>query len=426
MNTIFAPATAPGRAGIAVIRISGPAARQALSALGIPLPAPRTALLADIGGIDRGVVLWFPAPASFTGEDVAELHVHGSRAVLSALLKALGNMDGLRLAEPGEFARRAFLNGKLDLAEIEGLADLIDAETEAQRKQAQRALSGETSARFAALRAQILHALAHLEATIDFSDEDIPASLFATVNAEVKTLVNNMSALLADRRGIRIRDGISIVILGAPNAGKSSLLNALARREAAIVSLNPGTTRDLIEVHLDIAGYACVLVDTAGLRDSDDAIEQEGIRRAKLRARHADIKLLLFDAAALPALDAATLALKDDAAICLVSRSDLADAPLPFASVSVKDEQSIDALLSTLAERLKNLIGGDAPLIFRERHRQALAAAESHLQHFLNGLPVELACEELRLAAQAIGKISGKISVDELLDAIFKEFCIGK
>lgn len=433
-HTIFAPATAPGRAGLAVIRISGPKARDALTALNIALPQPRVATLANFGQVDKGIVLWFSAPHSFTGEDVAELHVHGSRAVLQALCAMLGNIEGLRLAEPGEFARRAFLNGKMDLAEIEGMADLIDAETEAQRKQAFRVLQGEASQRFESLRGKIIHALGHLEATIDFSDEDIPPSLFETVKSEVKHLSNDIKALLSDRRGERIREGINIVILGAPNAGKSSLLNALAKREAAIVSHIAGTTRDIIEVHLDIAGYACVLVDTAGLRDSADPIEQEGIRRARARAAHADIKLLLLDAANLPALDAETLALADDNSLVIISKSDALTTLLPASiasrpplPVSVLNRNGLDVLLDALEASLKESLASiGAPLITRARHREALLQAERHLQAFLKGLPIELACEELRLAAQSIGKICGKISVDELLDRIFKEFCIGK
>lgn len=437
--TIFAPATAHGRAGIAVVRISGPKVRAALMALGCPLPSARMATLATFAqkgvAIDRGLVLWFPAPHSFTGEDMAELHVHGSRAVLQALARALGGMDGLCMAEPGEFARRAFLNGKLDLAEVEGIADLVDAETEVQRMQALRVLQGEASARYEALRKQAVHALAHLEAAIDFSDEDIPPTLFATVNAEVQSLAKHVAELLGDRRGQRIREGISIVILGAPNAGKSSLLNALARREAAIVSHTAGTTRDLIEVHLDIAGFACVLVDTAGLRDSTDPVEQEGIRRARARAASADIKLLLFDGARLPALDTQTQALADANALVIISKADALSAPSPVSvagltplPVSVQRGEGLDALLATLEARLRASLdmAGAAPLITRERHREALTQALGHLQRFLQGLPIELACEELRLAAQQLGKITGKISVDELLDAIFREFCIGK
>lgn len=442
-TTIFAPATAPGRAGIAVIRISGPRAKDALAMLGVaPLPPPRAATLFTLlhprekRPVDRAVVLWFPGPHSFTGDDVAELHVHGSRAVIRTLCDALGAMEHLRMAEPGEFARRAFFRGKMDLAEAEGLADLVDAETEAQRAQAIRVLRGEASARYERLRQQVLHALAHMEAVIDFPDEDLPAEVEQGISGEVRALADAIVKLLDDNRmGERIRDGISIVILGAPNVGKSSLLNALARRDAAIVSHTAGTTRDLIEVHMDIAGYACVLVDTAGLRDSADLIEQEGIRRARERAKASDIRVLLFDGTQLPALDEATVALAEANALVAVSKADALAAPLPglvaglrSLSVSVRGEPGIAPLLSALEARLRGMFdtGTEAPLITRARHREALTKAESHLQHFLSGGAIEIRCEELRQAALQLGKITGKIAVDELLDQIFREFCIGK
>ncbi len=336
-DTIFAPATAAGRAGVAVIRISGPDAGATLRAVtGRPLPAPRHATRArmtdpDTGvTLDEGLVLWFPAPHSFTGEDVAELHVHGSRAVLAALTAALAARPGLRLAEPGEFTRRAFHEGKLDLAEVEGLADLIAAETEAQRRQALRQLEGELGRLTERWRARLLRALAHAEAEIDFPDEDLPGGLIAALGPDLTALADEIDATLADqRRGERLRAGLSLAIIGPPNAGKSSLLNWLARREAAIVSATAGTTRDVIELQLDLGGYPVVVADTAGLRDlsaaaGDDphaAIEREGIARARARAAAADLKLLVLDASAVP--DPAVLALIDRDTVVVLNKSDL-------------------------------------------------------------------------------------------------------
>jgi tRNA modification GTPase len=459
-STIFAPATAAGKAGVAVLRISGPNAGAALAAIGVsPLPQPRVATLVKLraapdGGstprsgsasdsaspsgdiIDNALALWFPAPASFTGEDVAELHVHGSRAVMKAILGVLSDLPGLRMAEPGEFSRRAYLNGKMDLTEVEGLADLIDAETEAQRAQALNALEGAQGARFKQLRETVVHALAHLEAYIDFPDEEIPPDVLSGIHADVRGLMANIESLLADNhRGERIRDGIRVVILGAPNAGKSTLLNALAQRDAAIVSATPGTTRDAIEVHLDIAGYAVTLIDTAGLRASSDDIEQEGIRRARAHAENADLRLVLFDGSQLPELDAESGALLTANSIALLTKSECLMTPAPdqigtrpALAISAHTGDGMDALLDALKTYVAEEFAAHAhaPLITRERHRASLIIALQHLQSFLLCNAQELACEELRLAASEIGKITGIIAVDELLDHIFRDFCIGK
>lgn len=433
-DTIFAPATAGLPAGVCLLRLSGPSTKDALAALGISLPAPRVASLRKVyvngEQIDHALTLWFPTPASFTGEDVAELHLHGSRAVLSAVMEAL-TRQGLRLAEPGEFTRRAYLNGRMDLTEAEGLLDLIDAETEAQRRQALQALTGDTGRRFEQLRADIIALLAHVEAYIDFPDEDIPADVLAGVQQKARMVAEDIRAALATRaRGERIREGISVVILGAPNAGKSSLINALAKRDVAIVSHVAGTTRDVIEAHVNIGGYAVVLVDTAGLRDSADPIEQEGIRRARQRAESADLKLILFDGLSAP--DPASLALLDASALPVISKADaLASVPdaiagHPAIAVSATNGDGMEALLDALQARLSGLVCGGTALVTRARHAEALEAALSHLERFLKGGPIELISEELRLSARAVGKITGKIAVDELLDRIFRDFCIGK
>ncbi|MEW5727219.1 MAG: tRNA uridine-5-carboxymethylaminomethyl(34) synthesis GTPase MnmE, partial [Pseudomonadota bacterium] len=330
-DTIFALASAPGRAGVAVFRLSGPGAGVALRALtGKEPPQPRKAVRARLGhggdAIDDGLALWFPAPASFTGEDVAELHLHGGRAVAQALSEALLAL-GLRPAQAGEFSRRAFLNGKLDLTRAEAIADLVDAETAAQRRQALRQLDGGLARLVEGWRSSLVRAMALMEAAIDFSDEGIPDGVVEDAAALVAALAADMRGHLAgDGRAERLRDGIHIAILGAPNAGKSSLLNRLAGREAAIVSATAGTTRDVIEVHLDLHGWPVVVADTAGLRDAGEEVEAEGIRRALVRAEAADLKLAVFDAGLLPDLDSATLAVIDDATIVVMNKRDLAAA----------------------------------------------------------------------------------------------------
>jgi tRNA modification GTPase len=430
-STIYALASAAGKAGVAVFRISGPQAREALEGLGVTKTlAPRVASLVSLktpegAALDQALALFFPAPYSFTGEDVVELHTHGSRAVTRMLLDALNKVPNLRLAEPGEFARRAFLAGKLDLLEAEGLADLIDAETRAQHAQALRQLGGDATQRVEALRHAILEPLALLEAYIDFPDEEIPESVLATTTQRVEALQKELAEMLDDRGvGEKIRDGLEIVILGAPNAGKSSLLNALARREAAIVSPEAGTTRDLIEVPMEIAGHAVTLVDTAGLREAENRVEAEGIRRARARAENADLTLLVLDATS-PS-DAAPLT---SANLIILNKTDLApDAAYQGAlRVSATTGAGLDALIAALAEHVSAVMDTRTPpLITRARHRGALREAAAALARFCIGSPLELNCEELRLAARAISKITGKIAVDDVLDLVFSRFCIGK
>jgi tRNA modification GTPase len=378
--------------------------------------------------IDDAIALWFPGPDSVTGEDVAEFQVHGSRAVLAALVAALAGM-GLRLAEPGEFTRRAFHNGKLDLTQAEAIADLTAAETEAQRRQALRQLDGHLGALYRGWSTRLLCLLAHLEAAIDFPDEDLPPEIEREVAGESALLAAEIDNHLADnRRGERLRDGIAVAIIGPPNAGKSSLLNQLARREAAITSPIAGTTRDVIEVAIDLAGYPVVLADTAGLRDSADAIEQEGLRRARARAEAAELRLFVFDAgrpqdaagaAAWPGPDTLRVANKID----LPSKTEL---PVGAIGVSALTGEGIAALTAALAARVGAEYDVAAPLLTRTRHRTALEAARDALHRsFAAELP-ELRAEDLRLAWRSLGRITGHADVEDLLDVIFADFCIGK
>jgi tRNA modification GTPase len=439
--TIFALSSAAGRAAIAVLRVSGPRADAAIRALsGREPPKPRFAALRRIASagerIDDALVLWFPAPATETGEDMAEFHLHGGRAVVAAALQALAKVPGLRPAGPGEFTRQAFDNGKLDLTQAEAIADLVEAETAAQRRQALRQLDGAFGRQCEAWRGELLAALARAEAMVDFPDEDLPAGIIERVHLQVLRLQKEITLLLDNHRGESLREGISIAILGAPNAGKSSLLNFLARREAAIVSARAGTTRDVIEVHLDLAGYPVILADTAGLRDSGDEIEAEGVRRARARAAAADLKLVLFDGAAWPAIDGESAALLDERAIPLVSKADIArDLPgEPMVAGRAARAISVmtggagtEALLKEIEARVvRDVAPGEAPALTRTRHRLALEDCAAALARAGAAALPELLTEDLRLAARALGRITGRVDVEEVLDAIFREFCIGK
>ena len=437
-DTIYALSTAPGRAGIAVLRLSGPQAAAALRAMAGTVPPPRQVRLvllrdpASGEAIDRGLALHFPAPASVTGEDVAELQVHGSRAVVSALLECLGRLPGLRLADPGEFTRRAFFNGKLDLSEAEGLADLVAAETAAQRRQAVRQLEGALGRLAESWRARLMDAQARLEAAIDFPDEDLPAGLWDRARGEAAALACEIGAHLADdRRGERLREGLAVAIVGPPNAGKSSLMNALAQREVAITAATAGTTRDVIEVALDLVGYPVLLCDTAGLRPAADPVEEEGVRRARARAGSADLKLVLYDATAPEDCDYLGELLERNA-ILVANKTDLlppgAPPPRGF-PLSVKTGTGIDALLARLgAEVAARLAPGDAPLVTRARHRAALEECRAALLRVgdADTRTPELAAEDLRAAARALGRITGRVDVEDMLDRLFAEFCVGK
>ncbi len=433
MKTIFGLSTAPGRSGVAVIRISGHKALEALAQLNGKISTPRKAELCKLahGGeaIDEAIVIYFKAPHSFTGEDVVELQTHGSRAVIKRILEILGNMPDLRLAEPGEFSRRAFENQRMDLLEAEGLADLIDAETTGQHKQAMRQMQGELGRIYEKWRGEIIESLALVEAYIDFPDEDLPPELVERIITKIGNLQSAIGNHLNDnRRGEKIREGIEIVILGAPNTGKSSLLNYLSQREAAIVSATAGTTRDIIELQMEIGGYPVILADTAGLRETGDEIESEGIRRALKRAENADIKILMFEAGQ---VDKTTEKMADKASIIVINKMDTVT-PRPSrdegaVEVSIKTGEGLDNLLNKLQNKITDKFGhGESPLITRARHREALQKALAALENFSLKKPVELAGEDLRYAATQIGRITGKIDVDDILDVIFSSFCIGK
>ncbi|ANC92578.1 tRNA uridine-5-carboxymethylaminomethyl(34) synthesis GTPase MnmE [Azospirillum humicireducens] len=440
-TTIYALATAPGRSGVAVVRVSGPEAGSALASLtGRPLPEPRRAVLTKLrdpktgDALDDALVLRFTAPASFTGEDVVELHLHGGRAVVTGVIEALATLPGLRLAEPGEFTRRAFENGKLDLTEAEAVADLIDAETTAQRRQALRQMEGSLGRLYDGWRDRLTRALAHIEADIDFAEDDLPGGVADAVRPVIAELAGEIAAHLDDGgRGERLREGLHIAIVGAPNAGKSSLLNALARRDAAIVSARAGTTRDIIEVHLDLGGYPVVLADTAGLREAAaDEVEEEGIRRARARAARADVKVAVFDATTLPDLDPATLDLIDRDTVVVFNKTDLAACagPRPDLSPILVSAQT-GAGLRLLEEKLSEfsadrLAIGSAPSLTRARHRAALTECRESLLRALDAPLPELAAEDVRLASRALGRITGRVDVEDLLDVIFRDFCIGK
>ncbi|MDH3703057.1 MAG: tRNA uridine-5-carboxymethylaminomethyl(34) synthesis GTPase MnmE [Alphaproteobacteria bacterium] len=446
-QTIYALASGAGRAGVAVIRLSGPEALATLKALSGDAPAAarmlRRVRLADPetgAALDDGMAVAFPGPHSYTGEDVVELHMHGGTAVLASILEALGRRPGLRLAEPGEFTRRAVFAGKMDLTAAEGLLDLIEAETDAQRRQALRQADGALGRLYDEWRAALVGALAHLEAEIDFPDEGLPDDLAASVRQELAALEDTMARHLDDdRRGERLRQGVRIAIVGPPNAGKSSLLNLLAQRDAAIVAATAGTTRDVIEVRLDLGGYPVLLGDTAGIRDAADEIEAEGVRRARKWAEEADLKIVVLAADgrrgdAPEGGDGAVADLIDGDTALVINKIDLrppAEMPatpaLGIFPLSVRTGQGVDAFLSALGAAVQQRIGlGDAPLVTRARHRDAVLECRAALARAAVAALPELAAEDLRLAVRALGRITGAVDVEELLDVIFRDFCIGK
>ena len=444
-DTIFALATAAGRAAVAVVRVSGPATLPVVEALTGKPPKPRLAALRKLRHrgveLDEALVLRFEGPASYTGEDSAEFHVHGGRAVVEALLSALVDL-GLRLAEPGEFTRRAFENGKLDLAQAEGVADLIDAETEAQRKQALGQVGGALSQRYERWRDLLVQSLAMLEAAVDFPDEDLPEEVAERARPGLRTLNSELDAALADvSRGRRVRDGFRIALVGAPNAGKSTLLNGLVERDAAIVTDTPGTTRDVIEVPLVLGGYKVLLADTAGIRETADAIEAEGVRRARAWAEDADLRLWVVDGFHVKHTVKLEEAVRPGDWLVL-NKADLAEASeldeaekrwvgegLNIVRLSARSTDAVGEVREALAAYVGDaLSGAEFPAATRLRHAERLREAQGYLARALSevGLEVEFAAEDVRLAARALEKITGRVDPEDVLGRVFSTFCIGK
>ena len=442
--TIYALSTGPGISGVAIIRVSGEETKEVITKLtNSELPVPRKATLRKVNKydtnelIDECILLWFPGPRSYTGEDMAEFHVHGSPAVIEAIQSSISKIENCRLAEPGEFTKIAFQNGKINLLKAESIADLISSETEIQRKQAIKIMSGKSSEKFNSWRKALLKILSNLEAKIDFPDEDLPENILKNIKNDSEKIKNEILKILNDQKvGERIREGFKIAIVGPTNAGKSSLLNYLSRREVAIVSEIAGTTRDVIETHLNINGLPVVVSDTAGIRDSIDEIEKKGIKLALKRAEDADLRIVVIE----PKSGHFTGFLKElisEKSIIVVNKSDLGidDMINEFKKynpiyVSIKKEKNLEQLISTINEKLKNqFINSENILITRERHRQNLEQCVSCLESFKNKNESEdfdKAAEDLRMATRHLGMIVGKVDVEEVLGSIFNDFCIGK
>lgn len=463
MSTIYALSSGAGRAGVAVLRVSGPAAGDILTRLAGPLPAPRQAALRTLRArdgrqIDQGLVLWFPGPGSFTGEDLAEFQVHGGMAILDLLMTEIAAAGPAQMAEPGEFTRRAFLNQKLDLTAAEGIADLIDAETEAQRRQAQRQSTGALADLYQAWHRALLRGLAHFEAAIDFVDEeDLPEDLAGQVAARLTPLREEIAVHLSGAgAGERLHQGLQVAIIGAPNAGKSTLINHLSRRDVAIVSDIPGTTRDVLEVRCDLNGYPVTFIDTAGLRQSDDTIEQEGVRRARKRAEDADLVIAMrsvedwSDDLRVDSYDAWSADGNTRPVLRVISKADMGstgdvvaegtsssrkftcrDDEEPPLMISVATGQGMEPFLARLSDLARQMMDtASAALPTRRRHREGLETCLSHLDQFFAGakaeMPAEILGEDLRLAMRALGRLTGQVDVEDLLDVVFSDFCIGK
>jgi len=442
--TIYALSTGPGISGVAVIRISGPDTKEVIKRLtNSELPNPRLATLKKFSKIstneliDEGILIWFPGPESYTGEDMAEFHVHGSRAVIDAIHSSISKIENCRLAEPGEFTKIAFQNGKINLLKAESISDLISSETEIQRQQAIKIMSGKSSDKFNKCREKLLKVLSKIEAKIDFPDEDLPNDILKNIKTDSEKIKSEIQKILNDQKvGERIREGFKIAIVGPTNAGKSSLLNYLSRREVAIVSEIAGTTRDVIETHLNIDGLPVVVSDTAGIRESKDEIEKKGIKLALKRAEDADLSIVVIE----PESDDFTGFLKkliSEKSIIVVNKLDLGFDQMvdKFKKynpiyISLKNEKNIEQLISAIKVKLKNqFINSEDILITRERHRQHLEQCVLHLENFKNKNKSEdfdKAAEDLRLATRHLGIIVGKVDVEEVLGSIFKDFCIGK
>ena len=442
--TIYALSTGPGVSGVAIIRISGPQASNIIKFLtSKKIPSPRVATLRKINNIntseliDEGIIIWFPGPHSYTGEDMAEIHIHGGKSVILAVQKEISKIQNCRLAEPGEFTKLAFQNGKINLLKAESIADLISAETEIQRLQALKIMEGKSSEKFNELREKLLKLLSFVEAKIDFPDEDLPEDNIKTLKKDSNDVLNKIKKILDDQKvGEIIREGFKIAIIGPTNAGKSSLLNNLSNREVAIVSEMAGTTRDVVETHLNLEGYPVIISDTAGIRDSKDEIEKKGIKLSLKKAENADLKLVVVDAKNVDFSDFLTDIIKKNA-ILVVNKSDLLEEELDpkileidHVLISLKKNLNIDKLISKIKDKLKNkFISNEDILITRERHRQHLIQCVEHLEDFLDKNEIkdfDKAAEDLRLATRHLGMIVGKVDVEEILGSIFNDFCIGK
>ena len=442
--TIYALSSGPGISGIAVVRISGSDSSKVLKLLTKnELPTPRVATLRKINNIntseliDEGLILWFPGPQSYTGEDMVEIHIHGGKAVVEALLNTLSNIKECRLADPGEFTKLAFQNSKINLLKAESIADLISAETEIQRLQAVKMMKGKSSEKFNELREKLLKILSFVEAKIDFPEEDLPEENLKKIKEDSSNVLNEIKKILNDQKvGEIIREGFKIAIVGPTNAGKSSLLNNLSNREVAIVSEIAGTTRDVVETHLNIDGYPVIISDTAGIRDSKDEIEKKGIRLSLKKAENADLKLVVVDAKNIDLSGFLNDLLKKDA-ILVINKSDLSKEKLDseiskfnHVLISLKENLNIDKLISKIKNQLENkFISEEDILITRERHRQHLLQCVEHLKNFSDKndkKDFDKAAEDLRLATRQLGMIVGKVDVEEILGSIFNDFCIGK
>ena len=442
--TIYALSSGSGISGVAVIRVSGKNTKKVIEILtGEEIPTPRMATLRKFNKngqkklIDEGVVIWFPGPNSYTGEDLAEFHVHGSRAVISAMHLAISKIKNCRLAEPGEFTRRAFQNGKINLLKAESIADLISSETEIQRKQALKIMGGKSSEQFNSWREKLLKILSHVEAKIDFPDEDLPKNIYKQIQLTSKGVLKEINKTLNDQKvGERIREGFKIAIVGPPNSGKSTLLNYLSKRDVAIVSEIAGTTRDVIETHLNLDGYPVIVSDTAGIRSSQNEIEKKGIKIALKRAEDADLRLVIVSAKNVNFTSVLRKILEKNA-ILVLNKSDLINGKLnskfkkyDHILISVKKDFNLNKLILKIKSKLKNkFTNSEDILITRERHRQNLINCVHHLEKFQekkSANDFDKAAEDLRLATRHLGMIVGKVDVEELLGSIFNDFCIGK
>ena len=442
--TIYALSTGPGLSGVAVIRVSGPNTKKVLKNMTfLPIPNPKVATLRKFKNpetnelIDEGILLWFPGPQSYTGEDMAEFHVHGSRAVIDAISLSISKINGCRLAEPGEFTKIAFQNGKINLLKAESISDLIASETEIQRQQAIKIMSGKSSDKFNSIRKRLLKILSNIEAKIDFPEDDLPENILKNIHSETKSIKNEINKILNDQNvGERIREGFKIAIIGPANAGKSSLLNYLSKREVAIVSEIAGTTRDVIETHLNLDGFPVVISDTAGIREAKDEIEKKGIKLALERAENADLILIVTEPKNVDFINFFDN-FKSKKSILVVNKIDLREDHFNknfekyiSVNISIKQEKNLGELINLIKENLKNkFIHQDDIYITRQRHRTNLEKCVEHLTNFEeknSSEDFDKAAEDLRLATRYLGTIVGKVDVEEILGSIFNDFCIGK